>query len=402
MMDMNTVKLIFIRGLPSVSSTFRLLDMNRPLSPHPQSIHYSPTFFLIDKEILIEYKGVNRISPLSARLEYLLQERHSWRIKHTFSGNFTSDSDEIPSFLHSLPQGSIKDQSFSLTIRDGTIALQSFTDQGLFYAIGALSQLIHHNQGKWVVQHVEIQDYPTIPLRGLSISSKKFNQIPVEEIKDLLSGLLLVRINIFEVFTIGEPQNLVASNIESVQEFAEQNFIEFIASSSHEESILTFSLRSKPSQFLDLQQMTKSLAILSKNILKKQKTKLLLNVSSSTEILPDWRNLLHGIGVGLDWAWNPNDRPKDHYYRAFYTELFGMHNPHLFADMIEKVSELNTLLSPEANSMFSKRKWQRWSRKISTAREMATIANRTIIRHQEFMKAIEVLLDQMEQNLKMC
>ena len=104
--------------------------------------------------------------------------------------------------------------------------------------------------------------------------------------------------------------------------------------------------------------------------------------------------------MGLDWAWNPIDRPKDQYYRAFYTELFGMHNPHLFADMIEKVSELSTLLSLEADSTFSKRKRQKASKIISMAKEMATIASRTISRHQEFMNAIEILLDQMEQNLK--
>jgi len=375
--------------------------MNRPLSPQPQSIHYSPTFFLIDDEILVEYEGVNAHSPLSTRLEKLLQEKHSWQIKHTFSENFNSDSNDISSVLHCLPQGSIKDQCFSLTIQDNTILLQAFTDQGLFYGIGAFSQLVHHNQGKWVVQQVEIRDYPTIPRRGISISLEDLNKISIEETTDLLSGLLLGRMNTFEIITVGEPQKFEASTKRIVQEFAEQNFIEFTSSSSTEESGLTHPLLSKPSQFLNLQQITKSLTMLSKT-LEQQKTKLLLNVSSSPKNLPDWRNLLHGIGVGLDWAWNPIDRPKDQYYRAFYTELFGMHNPHLFADMIEKISELSTLLSPEADSTYSKRKWQKWSRKLSIAREMATIANRTILRHQEFMKAIEILLDQVEQNLKRC
>ncbi|MHA1746904.1 MAG: glycoside hydrolase family 20 zincin-like fold domain-containing protein [Promethearchaeota archaeon] len=402
MIDMNTVKIIRIRGLSSVSPTFRLLDMNRPLSPQPQSIHYAPTFFLIDDEILVEYERVNAHSPLSTRLEKLLQEKHSWQIKHTFSTKNTADSMDIPSGLQSLPQGSIKDQCYSLTIQGNSILLLAFTDAGLFYGIGALSQLIHHNQGKWVVQQVEIQDYPTIPDRGFCISLDNLNQIPIEEIIDLLSGLLLVRMNTFEIITVGEPQNIDVAKVRIVQEFAEQNFIKYTASPSLEESVITFPSLSNPSQFLDLQQITKSLAILSKNSIETQKTKLLLNVSSSTKILPDWRNLIHGIGVGLDWAWNPIDRPKDHYYRAFYAELFGMHNPHLFADMIEKVSELSTLLSPEADSTYSKRKWQKWSRNLSIAREMATITNRTILRHQEFMKAIEVLLDQLEQNLKRC
>ena len=399
-MNMNTVKSIRICGLPSVSPTFRLLDMNRPLTPHPQSLRYMPTFFLIPDQILIEFDDVNSHTPLSTRLENLLQEKHSWQIQHTISTEKTSEDSEIPLGMRSLQEGPIKDQSFCLSITDNTIVLQAFTSQGLFYGIGALSQLIHHNQGKWVVQQVEILDYPTIPIRGIILPLKKIRQISSDEIVELLSGLLLVRMNTVEIFTTRGPHKSVVTTTRIIQEFAEQNFINYMPSSTLEESTLTIPLLSKPSQFPDLQEMTKSLAILSRDAFKKEKTKILLNVSSSTKILPDSRNLLHGRGVGLDWAWNPIDRPKDQYYRAFYTELFGMHNPHLFADMIEKVSEVSTLLSPEADSTFSKRKWQKWSRKISIAREMATIANRTILRHQEFMKAIEILLDQLEQKLK--
>jgi len=400
-MDQNTIKTIQIQGLPSVPPSFRLLDINRPISPHPQALHYVPVFFLFPEEIVIEYENVNRTSPLSTRFENLLQEKHSWQIKQAFSPKNTANSGKIPLGLHVLPEGLIKDQSFSLSIKDNTIKLQAFTDQGMFYAIGALSQLIHQNQRKWVVQQVEIHDYPTIPLRGIIIPYKKIKRISSDEIVDLLSGLLLMRMNIIEIDTFGEPQKNETTNTRIIQEFAEQNFIECILATSLKESVLTIPLLIEPYLFLNLPQITKSLAILSKNSIKKQKTKLLLDVSSSSDSLPDWRILLHGIAVGLDWAWNPIDRPKDQYYRAFYTELFGMHNPHLFADMIEKVSELVTLLSPEANSTLSKQKWQKWSRKISIAREMIKIANRTIIRHQEFMRAIEILLNQIEHNLKM-
>lgn len=400
-MDQKTIKTIQIQGLSSVPPSFRLLDINRPISPHPQTLHYVPVFFLFPEEIVIEYENVNHPSPLSTRFENLLQEKHSWQIKHEFSPKNTANSSKIPSGLHVLPEGPIKDQSFSLSIKDNTIKLQAFTDQGVFYAIGALSQLIHQNQRKWVVQQVEIHDYPTIPLRGIIILFKNIKQISSDEFVDLLSGLLLLRMNTIEIDTFGEPQKFETIKTRIIQEFAEKNFIEYIHATSLKESVLTIPLLIEPRIYPNLAQITKSLAALSKNSLKKQKTKLLLDVSSSSDFLPDWRILLHGIALGLDWGWNPIDRPIDQYYRAFYTELFGMHNPHLFADMIEKVSELDSLLSSEANSTFSKRKWQKWDRKISIAREMHTIANRTIIRHQEFMKAIEILLDQMDQNLKM-
>ena len=87
------------------------------------------------------------------------------------------------------------DESYSLDVQDGKVALQSKTIFGAMHGFETLLQLVQTQDSKFVIPAVHIVDAPRFPWRGLMLDSGR-HFLPIEQILRTLDGMAAVKMNV--------------------------------------------------------------------------------------------------------------------------------------------------------------------------------------------------------------
>lgn len=290
---MGTIK-VLIQGLDYPPSNFQVIDLNIPILPFPKLLHFFPQFFLLSDELTITLENL----PLSSQIKKWFENEIS---SHTTSIlKFIDKSPSIPiSYLKpekipqifenhsSHPNDALSpdqlSQCYSIVVENCSILIEAFSDIGVFYALSSLSQLIHSNQRKWVIQPLQLFDYPS--------SSKRICSLPIhlpeftknaEKIR-WLSYASRYKYNVVNIYS-----NAVSQDIQDM--FPEMKFAEF---------------NSSPSQ----------------------------NPENS-DFYYNWLCPIFDLAFYAVNYWDSHVQDTDKYQRAFILDFFGMNNTHLLWELV--------------------------------------------------------------------
>ncbi len=88
------------------------------------------------------------------------------------------------------------DESYSMKISGGKIAVIAPSETGVIYALETLLQLIREEEGAWILPQLKLDDQPRYPWRGLMIDACR-HWIPKEVILRNLDAMATVKMNVF-------------------------------------------------------------------------------------------------------------------------------------------------------------------------------------------------------------
>ncbi len=130
---------------------------------------------------------------LDLRGGFSLKGDFSTELRKIFAENFSLSGGENTLSLNlksTLPQ-----EGYSLIITPSSLRIEAGEEKGFFYALQTLLQL---RDGRYL-PCVEIEDYPSLPLRGFHISLEANHQITIEELKYLISLGAKFKLNTFVI-----------------------------------------------------------------------------------------------------------------------------------------------------------------------------------------------------------
>jgi len=201
-----------------------------------------------------------------------------------------------------------KEQGYILEIKDNKCTIQAETEQGIYYGIQTLIQLLDNLESNAILPEITIIDYPLLKIRGISDDITR-GQIPtVENVKKLIDLLSHYKMNFYFIGYESEflkndehpaiyktLEHLTKEEIEELQKYAKQHFIElipFFQVLGHYDNILTLP------DYIDLAEFPGSycLNVSDENNVRKFLESIIKNIANTFET-----NYIH---IGGDESWD--------------------------------------------------------------------------------------------------
>ncbi len=347
---------IVIEGLNIPPPDFQIIDLNKPLIPTPKQISFVPNYFILPKLLHIASENLQFSPQIKKWFEENLKYKNSFELKFeetipdpkgaTHDGHY-SGPDRTPN-LYSFQHF----ESYFLTIDSSGIRIEAEHEIGLFYALTSLSQLIHLNQHRWVVQSVKIFDYPTLATRACALPSNSLDCSKGSELHRWLTYARRYKYN-----QVQFSSTVISSPFQGL-------FPEMIFTPQPEAS----SLKNTGERF-------------------------------EYNWFCPYFDLAHK--AALNWNLPPIDTEK--FQRAFIVDFFGMYNSHLLWELVLSLYHLpnriiydekllNALSSGALGtnlSKFSRSQRKSIVKNVTTAIEMFPIIRKTLNRNQDRAQVIE-------------
>ncbi|WP_394746990.1 beta-N-acetylhexosaminidase [Spongiimicrobium salis] len=89
-----------------------------------------------------------------------------------------------------------EEESYTLSVNEGVIRLESTTDLGALHGLESLLQLLDHREGQYFFPEIQIADQPRFPWRGLMIDVAR-HYLPLEVLKRNVDAMAAVKLNVF-------------------------------------------------------------------------------------------------------------------------------------------------------------------------------------------------------------
>jgi hypothetical protein len=201
---------ITIAGSSLVESDLPLLDLGRPVLPKPRDRHDSPQKFILPNILDVLIFNAQKPEQITYHINETLQYKHPFQLELEYEA-YTPPPIAMIGFDFSTiwptMLSDIRVQSYFLTISDRGIHIGAESDLGLYYGLLTLSQLIHLDQGRWMVQSTEIWDYPQFVKRGMT-DQLCHGQVPT-----------VTNLKKFIRFLSRYKKNLLGLNLEDIMSF---------------------------------------------------------------------------------------------------------------------------------------------------------------------------------------
>lgn len=156
------------------------------LIPRPQFIAVEKDFYALEKEIKIR---LNQKIPELEFLKNQIEEQTNYRVA------WTSDEGDVTAVIgNAVVEGF--PESYELKIDGDGIMIASATNQGIFYGVQTLSQLIREYRDRSKLPYLEIKDFPKFTYRGMMLDVGR-HFFTVEEVKKFIDYLSWYKYNKF-------------------------------------------------------------------------------------------------------------------------------------------------------------------------------------------------------------
>jgi hypothetical protein len=134
-----------------------------------------------------------------------------------------------------------RDQGYLLISRDSKLIIEANSLQGIFYGVQTFIQLLNSSQNKLSINNMEILDFPTLQIRGVSDDISRGQAPKIENLKKFIENLSHFKINQYylvymqDMFRfknfpdIGKDRGAYSKEeIEELIDFAKNRFVEII------------------------------------------------------------------------------------------------------------------------------------------------------------------------------
>ena len=181
------------------SASAQPLEFRNTLMPEPSSLSVQPGSFQIDTSMTVGFTGAHDdvLEQATARAIAQLEDITGVELSKSFAGESGAATFEIKvDHASDEVQSLDEDESYTLVVRPGYIALNAPTDLGAMHGLQTLLQLVQSQPGGYVLPAVSIADTPRFRWRGLMIDCGRHFQ-PVPVILRTLDGMEAVKLNVF-------------------------------------------------------------------------------------------------------------------------------------------------------------------------------------------------------------
>ena len=118
--------------------------------------------------------------------------------------NYVKKASEIFCETGSIPVDyalcqSLGTEEYKLTVSADGVRITASAPNGVYYALVTLSQLFQLNDGEICL--LEIEDKPTMPLRGISDDISRGQVSTLQNFKDIIRRMSLVKCNVYMPYT---------------------------------------------------------------------------------------------------------------------------------------------------------------------------------------------------------
>ena len=185
---------IIIAGFFSVVGYNPVHSQNKTILPQPLEYHVLPGEFQLNKKKQLLYNTIE-LESLVKHLQSMIQSRAEIDLKIAGGPHKKKDS-SIYLSLDTISWGGHL-EGYQLLITSKNVEITAGTEQGLFYGIQTLIQLVDNSQhGR--LQAVEIRDEPRFQWRGLMLDvSRHF--FTIEEVKKLIDQMVAYKFNTLQL-----------------------------------------------------------------------------------------------------------------------------------------------------------------------------------------------------------
>lgn len=125
------------------------------------------------------------------RSDLILSDRLKTYVKK--AGELFCETGSIP--VDYVLCGSLKTEEYRLTVAADSIWIAASAPNGVYYALVTLAQLFQLNDGKICL--LEIEDSPTMPLRGISDDISRGQVSTLQNFKEIIRRMSLVKCNVY-------------------------------------------------------------------------------------------------------------------------------------------------------------------------------------------------------------
>jgi hexosaminidase len=192
-------KNIFLIAL--IFSTVKIIAQDLHIIPQPVEMQRQTGIFTLKQGGI----GVNPQSPESERVVRIFASKieAATGLKYYPYWNKMVNQKTINFIINQTPNPTIGNEGYTLDVTTKKVILTANTEQGLFYGVQTLLQLLPKEVGnqsvtnvKWEIPCVKIVDYPRFPWRGLMLDvSRHF--FPKEAVKRYLDNMARYKYNTF-------------------------------------------------------------------------------------------------------------------------------------------------------------------------------------------------------------
>lgn len=234
-----------VLALLLLMSAHLLQAQNAGIIPSPQLFLFQKekkTLDIQEKTLVVvqnEWQKNEKIANIISKLERQLAEEY----KADLILKENKKSKGIKLFLkkENMPNIPVnRDQAYRLVIDNESITIVSKTDQGAFYGITSLMQMLtHYHALNQAVPLCEITDYPILSKRGWMDDINRGPIPTVDFVKEEILQLSALKMNCFTLYTesvfkteshpdVAPIDGFTAAEITDIEEFAALHFVEMI------------------------------------------------------------------------------------------------------------------------------------------------------------------------------
>jgi N-acetyl-beta-hexosaminidase len=94
----------------------------------------------------------------------------------------------------------LETEAYRLSVTEGRVEITASAPNGAYYALVTLAQLFRLNNG--TICLLEIEDRPTMPLRGISDDISRGQVSTLQNFKDIIRRMSLVKCNVYMPYTV--------------------------------------------------------------------------------------------------------------------------------------------------------------------------------------------------------
>ena len=201
--------------------------------PYPQEVELGGDDFII--ESLVNIVLDDNASQTDQRTADILKDElaEKWSVSAIIS-NTRGDCNIILSRKGELT----KEQGYHLGTEENTLTITAIDEDGLFYGVQTLTQLVKQSRGRTYVPGMKIEDWPDVKVRAAHYDTKH-HQDKASYVKQFISDLAKYKINMLvweweDKFAyqsheeIGAPGAFTMEEMPEFTRYAEENHIELV------------------------------------------------------------------------------------------------------------------------------------------------------------------------------
>ena len=190
-------KIIFLLSMLGFGACSQKTDTSmNSIIPQPVTMESMRGFFQFSDKTNILYPEENKLLQVFTQ-NFLSDIENFYGIKGISETNKPLKNNLV---IELEPEADIPYEGYKLKIQPGKIQLTASSEQGIFYGLQSLSQLIHLNakeqNGKILLPAMEINDNPRFDWRGMHLDVGR-HFMPVNDVKKYLDYMALYKFNKF-------------------------------------------------------------------------------------------------------------------------------------------------------------------------------------------------------------